>query len=87
IQDEYDAGGESKAVDYAPFHLTRARLALLPEGAVVMHPLPRREEIPPELDDDPRVVVFRQERNGMWARAALIAHILGVDGAVLDRRY
>ncbi|MBI5597217.1 MAG: aspartate carbamoyltransferase [Elusimicrobia bacterium] len=86
IQDEHDKDGESKGVDYAPFFLSKARMALLPKHAVVMHPLPRREELPAELDDDPRNVIFRQERNGMWARTALIAHIFGLEDQVLARR-
>lgn len=86
IQDEHDKGGESAKVDYSPFHLSRARMALLPKNSVVLHPLPRREEIPAELDDDPRVVVFRQERNGMWIRAALIAHIFGLDDVILAKK-
>ena len=44
-----------------------------------MHPLPRRYEIEVEVDNDPRAVYWRQERNGMWIRAALIAYIFGVD--------
>jgi aspartate carbamoyltransferase catalytic subunit len=83
IQDEHDQAGESQRVDTSPFHLTKKRLALMPEKSIVMHPLPRREEIPPELDEDQRVVVFRQERNGMWARAALIAHMFGLEEAVM----
>lgn len=86
IQDEHDKSGESAKVDYSPFHLNAARMRLLPKSSVVLHPLPRREEIPAELDEDPRVVVFRQERNGMWIRAALIAHIFGLDEAILAKR-
>jgi aspartate carbamoyltransferase catalytic subunit len=50
-----------------------------------MHPLPRRAEIDPAIDDDPRAMYWRQERNGMWIRAALIAHIFGVDGEILKK--
>ncbi len=38
-----------------------------------MHPLPRRDEIAPEVDADPRAMYWRQVRNGMWIRCALIA--------------
>jgi aspartate carbamoyltransferase catalytic subunit len=44
-----------------------------------MHPLPRRYEIEVTVDKDPRAVYWHQERNGMWMRAALIAHIFGVE--------
>ena len=44
-------------------------------SAVIMHPLPRRAEMPPEIDRNPRAVYWRQMRNGMWIRAALIAQL------------
>ena len=79
IQDEHDRSGESKAVDYSPFYFRKEHLDLIKKTCVIMHPLPRRDEIEVAVDDDPRAVFWRQERNGMWARAALIAHIFGVD--------
>jgi len=36
-------------------------------------------EIPPEIDNDPRAMYFRQARNGMWIRAALLAHVFDAD--------
>eukprot|EP00105_Crassostrea_gigas_P002518 XP_011415078.1 PREDICTED: CAD protein isoform X1 [Crassostrea gigas] len=44
---------------------------------VVMHPLPRVNEIHPELDSDPRAAYFRQAENGMYVRMALLALVLG----------
>ena len=54
----------------------------------LMHPLPKINEIDGELDysEDPRIVYWRQERNGMWARAALIARIFQVDAAILEHK-
>jgi aspartate carbamoyltransferase catalytic subunit len=49
---------------------------------IVMHPLPRVNEIAPELDDDPRAVYFKQAKNGMFARMALIGALLGLKGAI-----
>lgn len=43
-----------------------------------MHPLPRVGEIVEEVDKDPRAAYFRQMENGMYARMALLALILGV---------
>jgi len=43
----------------------------------VLHPLPRVNEIAPEVDDDPRAAYFRQVRYGVFARMALIATLLG----------
>jgi aspartate carbamoyltransferase catalytic subunit len=47
-------------------------LRLLPESARVLHPLPRGPELPPELDDDPRIACFRQAGNGLYVRMALL---------------
>jgi aspartate carbamoyltransferase catalytic subunit len=44
---------------------------------VVMHPLPRVGEIHYGVDDDPRAAYFRQVRNGMYIRMALLAMVLG----------
>ncbi|KAJ9528420.1 hypothetical protein QJQ45_020290, partial [Haematococcus lacustris] len=40
--------------------------------AVIMHPLPRVDEISTEVDDDPRAAYFRQARNGLYVRMALV---------------
>jgi carbamoyl-phosphate synthase/aspartate carbamoyltransferase/dihydroorotase/carbamoyl-phosphate synthase/aspartate carbamoyltransferase len=47
------------------------------EKMVVMHPLPRVGEILDEVDADPRAAYFRQVRNGMYIRMALLAAVLG----------
>jgi aspartate carbamoyltransferase catalytic subunit len=44
---------------------------------VVMHPLPRITEISTDLDKDPRAAYFRQVKNGMYIRMALLAAVLG----------
>nr|XP_032828845.1 CAD protein isoform X2 [Petromyzon marinus] len=54
-----------------PHIMTRAKAKM-----VVMHPLPRVNEISPEVDSDPRAAYFRQMENGMYVRMALIACIL-----------
>ena len=86
IQDEHDVEGESKHVDTSRFHLRREHLPLLKKDAVIMHPLPRREEIAEDVDPYPRAVYWRQERNGMWMRTALIAYIFGLEEAVTGLR-
>jgi aspartate carbamoyltransferase catalytic subunit len=45
---------------------------------IVLHPLPRVNEISVELDDDPRAAYFKQAEYGMYIRMALLAAILGV---------
>ena len=44
----------------------------LPEHAILMHPLPRLGEIHPLVDADPRAAYFRQARNGLWVRMAVL---------------
>lgn len=44
---------------------------------VIMHPMPRNDEIPREVDSDPRAAYFRQSRNGQYVRMALMALVLG----------
>jgi aspartate carbamoyltransferase catalytic subunit len=44
---------------------------------IVLHPLPRVNEISVEVDNDPRAAYFAQAKYGMYARMALLASILG----------
>ncbi|MBN1557493.1 MAG: aspartate carbamoyltransferase [Lentisphaerae bacterium] len=83
VQDEWDqVKGESADIDTSAYAFTAEDLERLPPRAVLMHPLPRRKEIAPEVDGDPRAVYWRQMRNGMWIRCALIAAIFGCAGAL-----
>ena len=43
---------------------------------IVMHPLPRVNEISPEFDSDPRAAYFRQAESGMYVRMALLSIVL-----------
>jgi aspartate carbamoyltransferase catalytic subunit len=52
--------------------LTVELMQLVPEHAIVMHPLPRVGEIDPTVDADPRAAYFRQARNGLWVRMAVL---------------
>ena len=82
IQDEHDTGGESQS-EYEDFCLRKEHLALMKPDAVIMHPLPRRGEIDVMVDKDPRAMYWRQERNGMWMRAALISVMFRSDEIIL----
>ena len=55
---------------------------MIQSHCIIMHPLPRRYEIEVEVDKDPRAVYWKQERNGMWMRAALISYLFGVDDQI-----
>jgi aspartate carbamoyltransferase catalytic subunit len=52
-------------------------MAQAKERMIVMHPLPRINEIAYSVDSDPRAAYFRQMRNGMYIRMALLAAVLG----------
>jgi aspartate carbamoyltransferase catalytic subunit len=54
------------------YTVDRDVLARLPQHARILHPLPRGPELPAEVDDDPRVVCFRQAGNGLFVRMALL---------------
>jgi aspartate carbamoyltransferase catalytic subunit len=45
-------------------------------NAIVMHPLPRLDEIAMEVDRDPRAAYFRQAQNGLYVRMALLSMVL-----------
>ncbi|MCM1256913.1 MAG: aspartate carbamoyltransferase [Roseburia sp.] len=56
--------------------LTKEKLSLAREDMLVLHPLPRVNEISVEVDDDPRAVYFKQVQYGVYIRMALILTLL-----------
>lgn len=58
--------------------LDKAKMALGKEDMLVLHPLPRVNEISVEVDDDPRAVYFKQVQYGVYIRMALIMTLLEV---------
>jgi aspartate carbamoyltransferase catalytic subunit len=66
---EYDRARGETRIDLAV-------MSRLPAGAIVMHPLPRVDEIDPAVDADPRAAYFRQARNGVVIRMALLEMLL-----------
>ena len=56
--------------------ITPEEMKLLKDDAILLHPLPRIEEITPEVDKDPRAVYFKQAGNGMFTRMALMEWVL-----------
>ena len=57
--------------------LDSEKMKLARKNMIVLHPLPRVNEITPEVDDDPRAAYFKQVKYGMYARMALIAKLTG----------
>ena len=88
IQDEWDtAKGASAKIDTSRFKFGAEELSLLGKDACIMHPLPRRDEIATCCDRDPRAMYWRQMRNGMWIRAALIAGTFGQERTIMTCGY
>jgi aspartate carbamoyltransferase catalytic subunit len=80
MQTEWDtAAGESRNVDLSRFTIGAAELSRLKRDAIIMHPLPRGPEIDPAVDQDERAMYWRQERNGMWMRVAVLMKIFAAD--------
>ena len=46
---------------------------------IVMHPLPRNEELSTDMDSDPRSVYFKQMEHGMYMRMAILEYYLSLD--------
>jgi aspartate carbamoyltransferase catalytic subunit len=82
IQKEYSAAPAEEVDVYPDFHFSADHLSTIQSHCIIMHPLPRRYEMDVTVDKDPRAVYWHQERNGMWMRAALIAHIFGVEDTI-----
>jgi len=85
IQKEHNRSEDAESIahiDFSRYCLTPELVARMKQYVPILHPFPRDQhfgEIPPEIDNDPRAMYFRQARNGMWIRAALLAHIFDVD--------
>lgn len=62
------------------FILDNEKMQLAKKDMIVLHPLPRVNEIATEVDSDPRAKYFEQAKNGMFVRMALIMSLLGIEG-------
>ena len=58
--------------------LTKEKMALAKDDCLILHPLPRVNEISVEVDDDPRAAYFKQAQYGVYVRMALILTLLGI---------
>lgn len=59
------------------YDITLEQMQLAKPDMILMHPLPRRDELPTLLDADPRSVYFEQTVNGMWIRQAIFVNLFG----------
>ena len=62
--------------------LTPEKLERAKDDLIILHPLPRVNEISVAVDDDPRAAYFRQALNGKYVRMALIMTLLGLAGTL-----
>ena len=76
IQKERFADPETYNALRGVYHIDKNAMARMRKYAVLMHPLPRVDEIAPEVDEDPRAAYFRQARNGLHIRMALLDRLL-----------
>ncbi|KAI7724664.1 hypothetical protein M8C21_021475 [Ambrosia artemisiifolia] len=71
-------GGRTDLYDEArgKYIVDRDVLGVMQKHAVIMHPFPRLDEITVDVDDDPRAAYFRQAKNGLFVRMALLKLLL-----------
>ncbi len=88
VQKEHDTPEDTASyagIEFSDYCLSRSLVDRMKPYAAILHPFPRDQhfgEIPQEIDADPRAMYFRQARNGMWVRAALLAHLFDVDSHI-----
>ena len=68
VQEERGSSGE--------YELTEGDVANFKENMIVLHPFPRNKEIPTWFDTDPRAYYFKQIKNGLYVRMAILSKIL-----------
>jgi aspartate carbamoyltransferase catalytic subunit len=79
IQDEYGQTSEETRQRYDDFRLTTARVERMKAHACILHPLPRRTELPVEIDADPRARYWEAVNRGKYVRIALLLHMFEKD--------
>lgn len=85
IQDEYDShDNRTTNVDISKYSLTLDHLKYLKPTCQILHAMPRRNELDPRIDNDPRAQYWSQQRNGMWIRCSLIAVLMRIDQELLN---
>lgn len=86
IQRERFVSKEEYEAQKNVFVLDKAKLAKAKDDMIILHPLPRVNEITVDIDDDPRALYFKQAQYGMYGRMALILLLLQDDEFVIDNK-
>ena len=68
-----------KDVDLSVYNIDTNVLQKMKYNSIIMHPLPRSIEISPAVDSDPRAAYFRQTKNGIYVRMALLSMLFDGD--------
>jgi aspartate carbamoyltransferase catalytic subunit len=76
VQKERFADEQSYRAVRGRYRIDAGVMSHIRADAVLMHPLPRVDEIDPAVDADPRAAYFRQARNGVYVRMALLEMVL-----------
>jgi len=81
LQDEYKHEGISKneIIDTSKYSINTSNINKMKDDAIILHPLPRRDEISVDVDKDKRAKYWEQCENGMWIRIALIIEMFGIN--------
>ena len=75
-RDRFDGPDEKYAELARKYYFDAEMMKKLPEHAIIMHPLPRKGEISPQIDADPRAAYFKQTQNGVLIRMALLSWVM-----------
>ncbi len=81
LQDEH---GTHQDIDYYDYALTKDHQQYFKDSLAILHPLPRRKELDRNLDSTPYAKYWEQVKNGMWARAALLIYVFGLESQVYE---
>ena len=76
VQKERFHSAEDYLEAASKYILTPELVSTMKQDAIIMHPLPRVDEIPKEVDADPRARYFEQAQNGLYIRMALLYLLL-----------
>jgi len=81
LQDEYKHEGisENEVIDTNKYSINSSNINKMKDDAIILHPLPRRDEISVEVDKDHKAKYWQQCENGMWVRVALILDMFGIN--------
>jgi len=87
LQDEYKGFWDEEdfiGIDTKKYSINTNNINKLKDDAIILHPLPRRNEISVEIDKDKRAKYWEQCQNGMWLRVALIISMFGMEERILN---